>query len=67
VEIFRKPVGHVGIRGDTLLIIIPSRAVPIANFRQVVGVRTTIGPHYNLLFDAAGGEIGKACRAKFSR
>lgn len=37
------------------------------NFRQVAGVRTTIGPHYNLLFDAAGGEIRKACRAKFSR
>lgn len=37
-----------------------------ANFRQVAN-RTTIGLHYNLLFDAASGEIWKACRAKFSR
>lgn len=38
---------------------VPRTAEPTANFGgQVAGVRTTIGPHYNLLFDAlpAGGD-----------
>jgi len=45
----------------------PGPSGTTTSFRQVAGVRTTIGPHYNLLFDAAGaaGRSGKRVGRNF--
>lgn len=53
-EEFWEPVGHIGILGDSLLIIISCR-VHIYSRKFQADVETTIRIHYNLLFDVDRG------------